>query len=56
MAFVVLYDACVLYPARFTNALRVLAALVILGSWLLAYRRYIGRIRAGTAKKTSNSA
>jgi hypothetical protein len=53
--FIDRYIEGVLYPARYTNALRVLVALVIVGSWLLAYRRYIGRIRAGAAKKTRSS-
>jgi hypothetical protein len=41
--FIDRYIEGVLYPARFTEALHVLVAVVVLGSWLLAYRRWRSR-------------
>jgi hypothetical protein len=41
--FIDRYIEGVLYPARYTDLLRVLIALVVVGSWLLAYRRWRSR-------------
>lgn len=38
--FIDRYIENVLYPERYTNLLRILVAVVILGSWGLAYRRW----------------
>jgi hypothetical protein len=41
--FIDRYVEGVLYPARYTGVLWALAGMVILGSWLLAYRSYLSR-------------
>jgi hypothetical protein len=41
--FIDRYIEGVLYPARYVQPLRVLVALVVVGSWLLAYRRWCSR-------------
>jgi hypothetical protein len=41
--FIDRYIEGVLYPERYTGVLWALAAVVIAGSWLLAYRSYLSR-------------
>jgi hypothetical protein len=41
--FIDRYIEGVLYPARYAGLLHVLVALVVLGSWLLVYRRWRSR-------------
>jgi hypothetical protein len=55
--FIDLYIEGVLYPARYTHVLWVLAGLVIVCSWLVAYRRWRSGRRArgepaGSAERT----
>ncbi|MGC9666428.1 DUF2784 domain-containing protein [Planosporangium sp. 12N6] len=50
--FIDRYIEGVLYPARYTELLRLLVAVVVAGTWLLAYRRW----RAGRAVVGAGSA
>jgi hypothetical protein len=43
--FIDRYFEGVLYPERLTGLVRVLVAFCVLGSWLWAYRRWVGRPR-----------
>lgn len=53
--FIDRYIEGVLYPERYTNLLRVLAAVVVLGSWLGGYLRWRRRRARGAGHRAAAS-